>query len=270
MACLQSKTATELFAAAEKVSPAAGNPFEVPGWGPTVDMEEFNDDPNILLSQGVINTDVVVVAGSNTDEGVLFTPPRPLSKEAYVALLTEVLYGHGKPFNQTQLNLVLKQYPPTTNGLANHKLAASFLGDVTFVCGSRYLLETVDAYSKTPGYAYHFDIPTAGEVLHASEIVYVFDDEGGMSADEKAVARHMQQLWYSFAEGSGPGSEWPQYMNATDTNIVFRSPLVNGKFATETGRRKEYCDFWTALYPAPYPHVDGKPQGRAMPFLGFF
>jgi hypothetical protein len=58
------------------------------------------------------------------------------------------------------------------------------------------------------------------------------------------VAAALGDLWYSFAEGSGPGDKWPVYENSTDLNIVIRSPMGGTKFSTETARRKEYCDFW--------------------------
>jgi hypothetical protein len=48
--CLQSKTTTELMAASEATS-GTGDPFVVPGWGPTIDGEEFNDDPVLMLER---------------------------------------------------------------------------------------------------------------------------------------------------------------------------------------------------------------------------
>jgi hypothetical protein len=68
----------------------------VPGWGPAVDNDEFTDDPYRMLMEGDFNKDVTVIAGSNTDEGVLFTPARPLNKEAYETFIKELLFGHGR------------------------------------------------------------------------------------------------------------------------------------------------------------------------------
>ena len=69
---------------------------------------------------------------------------------------------------------------PEAGAVANHKTAASFAGDITFVCGTRTLLrrirQHVDAESGSASasasqtYMYHFDVPTAGVVLHAAEI----------------------------------------------------------------------------------------------------
>jgi carboxylesterase type B len=246
LSCLQSKPTTELLAASEKTS-GTGDPFIVPGWGPTVDNDEFTSDPYIMLQSGDFNRNVTVIAGSNTDEGVLFTPAKPLNNEEYEKFIREVLFGHGRPYNQTQFDMVLKQYPEGS-AIKNHKTAAQLAGDITFICGARDIVQMASTYGKG-GYLYHFDIPTAGVVLHASEIPFVFDDAAVQKDQAKQkVAEALGDLWYSFAQGSGPGENWPAYKNTTDLNIVIRSPMDGAKFATETAHRKEYCDFWFNLF----------------------
>ena len=71
MSCLQSKSTGEITAAAQKVTPATGNPFTAPGWGPTVDGKEFTEDPVLTVLAGKINTNVTIIAGSNTDEVII-------------------------------------------------------------------------------------------------------------------------------------------------------------------------------------------------------
>ena len=59
-----------------------------------------------------------------------------------------------------------------------------------------------------------------------------------------ALATAMGSYWAAFARGDAMGEGWPSYSPATDVNAVFDVPHKPG--ATETGRRKKYCDFWEA------------------------
>ena len=93
-----------------------------------------------------------------------------MTKKKFIGFLNEVLSGHGKPpVSKSELDQVLKLYPASENPIENHKTAAEFLGDETFVCGTRLMLRAAAKYAKA-AYMYHFDIPTAGVVLHASEL----------------------------------------------------------------------------------------------------
>jgi para-nitrobenzyl esterase len=248
-ACLQGKPVATLLAASEKTSPGKGNPFVVPGWGPSVDGVEFSADSLALVARGQLN-DVTIIAGSNTDEGWLFAPQGDMTAEQYTTFATEVLFGHGKPFNQTQLDAVMKQYPPTPPN--SRPAAVAMVGDLTFVCGTRYLARVATAYASAPPRIYHFNVPTAGLVLHASELPYVFN-YGRKTPEHQLVADGMGRLWASFVKGGPAEAEWPVYANATDTNILFQADVnPSGGFKTETGRRQEYCDFWEGLLYGPY------------------
>jgi carboxylesterase type B len=138
---------------------------------------------------------------------------------------------------------------PEGNAIQNHKTACQIASDATFVCGARDMAQMASTYGTKGGWLYHFDIPIDGLVLHGSEIPYVFDmAEVKKDAAHQKVAVAMADLWLSFADGSGPGANWPKYSNSSDTNIVIRSPMAGSKFATETAHRKKYCDFWFDLF----------------------
>lgn len=252
LACLQSKTVQELLNASETTSPGNGNPFVVPGWGPSIDDVEFFEDPLVSLRNGNFNLNITVIAGSNTDEGWLFAPQGYVDGTAYRNFVRALLYGHGKPLNETEIAKVLKEYPLKTIG-DNHGMASAVAGDCTFVCGSRYMVRMASTYSYSKPFLYHFDVPTyLGLALHASELPFVFDWKNFTTA-QQAVSDGMGKLWSSFARGVNPTANiWPTYDNETDQNILFNVDMPHGNFQIESNRRKSYCDFWEeSFFNAP-------------------
>ena len=254
--CLQGKTVQKLLYASEITSPSTANPFLVPGWGPSVDMTEFPEDPIIALQNGNFNLNITVIAGTNTDEGWLFAPTGYVDKGQYRKFVQEVLYGHGRPFNESEFNAVFEVYPPQIFG-DNHQMASAVVGDVTFICGTRYMVRMASTYSARKPFLYRFNVPyEAGPlVLHGSELPYVFDMTKYIyTKEQQAVSDAMGHIWSSFPKEGVPGDDvWPAYDNSSDTNILFNVKMQNGKFQTESNRRKKYCDFWEeTLYPFPY------------------
>eukprot|EP00928_Gymnodinium_smaydae_P038918 TRINITY_DN2671_c2_g2_i4.p1 TRINITY_DN2671_c2_g2~~TRINITY_DN2671_c2_g2_i4.p1 ORF type:complete len:523 (-),score=50.10 TRINITY_DN2671_c2_g2_i4:118-1686(-) len=238
--CLRSKTTAEILEASDLTS-ANSNPFLAPMWGPSIDYDEFSDDPRLLFMQGK-HARVPVLGGSNTDEGIMFVFPDykfGMSSSAYKQFVREFI-SNGRPFNETLYNSVLELYPPSSF-FTNVLMASDLLADATFVCGGKHVVQQMDQ-SFLYHFAYHGNKSLA---YHGSELKFIFDWK--TNPVEKGLAEVMRNFWVSFANSGRPApeSQWPQYRNATDTNIVFNIAESKPSLTTEVGRRLKYCDFWT-------------------------
>jgi carboxylesterase type B len=252
LACLRALSTAGVVAADAAAAPSGGNIFTSPQWGPTVDLDEFSDDPANLMKGGQLHRDVAFAAGSNTDEGWLFiypSFPAKLSAAGFGDFLRGAITSADKPFNATLYAAVLALYPPDASSGADNRPLASALGaDISFVCGARDSVANMVRFADPAlrHYLYHFAVTnSAGLSLHASELPFVWDEALARDTPARAaLATAMGGFWSAFARGDAAGmAGWPAYDTA-DTNALFDVPYAAG--ATETGRRKVYCDFWAA------------------------
>merc|ERR1712096_304641 len=99
---------------------------------------------------------------------------------------------------------------------------------------------------------------------HAMEIPYVMNcatmnlrDCAFGDAASGALAQSMADYWYNFAVSGDPNSAgavtWPKYTAQGDQNLRFDVAAAGG-VSTQSGLRKEACDFWDAQ-PLPPPPV---------------
>ena len=254
LACLRALSTAGVIAADAAAAPSGGNIFTSPQWGPTVDLDEFTGDPANLMKGGQLHRDVAFAAGSNTDEGWLFiypSFPTKLSAAGFGAFLRGAITSADKPFNATLYAAVLALYPPDARAGADNRPLASALGaDISFVCGARDSVANMARFADPSlrHYLYHFAVTNgAGLSLHASELPFVWDEVLARDTPPRAaLATAMGGFWSAFARGDAAGmAGWPAYdPDTADTNALFDVPYAAG--ATETGRRKVYCDFWAA------------------------
>ncbi|CAK0825370.1 unnamed protein product [Prorocentrum cordatum] len=237
--CLISKTTEELKDAESITSPPNSNVFATLGWGPTIDNDEFAEDPKLLFAQGR-HANVPVVGGSNTNEGDAFVYPsyhKGMDSDAY-KLFVRAFLSNGRVFNETLYDMALQFYPP---GADNRATASRLVADGTFVCGAKLVVQH-SSQSFLYHFAYHGSRPA---VYHGAEIPFVFDSVSSKFG-RRSLAETMGELWVSFAKTGRPGSGnvWPRYSTATDRNIVFDIAGSRPSLTVETGRRLKFCNMW--------------------------
>ncbi|KAJ7766372.1 extracellular triacylglycerol lipase precursor [Mycena maculata] len=234
--CLQNATTTEIFQGLSVVLPADSvvSPFN-----PVMDGPEgfIPDLPSVLFKRGQFSR-LPFIAGTDLDEGTLFTPTTVNStqeiEEGAIGLFSPSI----SPANleQSVLNL-LSLYPDipalgwspfntgnNTFGLSpQYKRAAAIVGDLDFLSQRRLWIETA-ANAGVPTFGYLFtqpqpELPPLLGVEHSSEITYVYGALADNSSSSILLSRIMTDYWVSFAtsltpnDGLGvvPRPEWTQF-----------------------------------------------------------
>ncbi|NUQ72367.1 MAG: carboxylesterase family protein [Polyangiaceae bacterium] len=218
-------------------------------WFPVFDGWNLPDAPAKLIASGSFEK-VPVILGSNADEGTLFFQLGGTmipDDTALEALVEKMVPGKGPD--------VLMHYSTATHGTAQ-AAAMAMVGDAGFVCPTRRMARS---FSKGGAgtYLYHFTYSPPGALLgdlgafHSAEIKYVFGMPSQLlpqqlTADELTLSAAMMGYWSRFAAAGDPnGGEaapWPKYSADKDENIVF-----NATISTQTGLKKDLCDFWDGL-----------------------
>eukprot|EP01047_Picozoa_sp_COSAG01_P017286 COSAG01_NODE_911_length_12783_cov_145.960817_13_plen_634_part_00 len=276
LACLRQPSLAQVMAA--QVTEAASlDSFANVGWAPVVDGTGRNLplDPLLLFKRGAINRGIDGFgAGTNTDEGSMFTLPyypQGMSPAQYTSFVhSAATVGGRRPLNRSMLAAVRALYPcqPPTRDCS--QVAVALVTDNAFVCGTRWSVRAL-ASSGVKAFLYHWDFrapqdhgrqgsyPDSYKVYHTIELPFVFGSppsagagkrpRWNFTAHERALSARVEQFWVNHAAmGSPNGGErgmdavWPEYSDA-DTNLIV---TMNGTLATETGRRKQFCDFWAS------------------------
>ncbi len=210
-------------------------------WGATIDGSPFG-----LLRRPLVSIEarawnkVPLIIGSNRDEGTMFVPLLPIMgpglhfpfRDTDFIPMLQHLFGQ----NASLLAAISKQYP--SDGAAPGQRAAAVLRDWMFACPSRRVVRALSA-QNAPAYLYHFsyvaewiDYKLLG-AYHGSEIVFVLDNQFPLGLHIFSPADHrmadvFRQYWTNFATNLSPNASpntttmWPQYVTATDQNIVLQ------------------------------------------------
>ncbi|KAF8212696.1 esterase 1 [Mycena galopus ATCC 62051] len=234
--CLRAANTTEIFAG---ISAAMNETSAEFPWVPVIDGPGglIPDLPSALLKCGQFAR-LPFIAGTNLDEGTLFTP-RTLNsteevKEFIVAAASPSVSATA--LNNSVLGLLLL-YPDdpafgspyntgnNTFGLnSQFKRAAAIDGDVAFHSQRRFWMETA-ANASVPTFGYLFTQPQLPNVVppfmgvsHGSEIAYVYGAPADASASATLISRIMTDYWVAFAtsltpnDGLGiPRPEWTRF-----------------------------------------------------------
>ena len=191
LACLRAASLANLTRAAGLTIDTSLDPFTHPSYGASIDGAEIPADPRAMVrARNFSNPGVALLMGTNTNEGTVFVYPfvqPPLGAAAYTALVGASLRNNGQEVSAPRLAEVLKQYPANAAaGSDNSALAADLSGDLSFICGTRFLAEAVSgagsAGAAAPVYLYRFNRKAASDptpapfgVCHGDDVPFVFD-----------------------------------------------------------------------------------------------
>ncbi|KAJ7111464.1 extracellular triacylglycerol lipase precursor [Mycena epipterygia] len=226
--CLQNASTTEIFAGLSAASAEATQAFP---WAPVLDGPEglIPDLPSILFKRGQFAR-LPFIAGTNLDEGTLFTPTTINStdeiSESFIAMSSPSVSP--KTLESAVLTL-LQLYPDIpalgspfntgndTFGLSSQfKRYAAIEGDLAFVSQRRFWIETAaNAGVKTFGYLFTQPQPNGPPslgVYHSTELDALYESPTtlllGLPKDTSASAVLISQVmidyWVSFATSLTP------------------------------------------------------------------
>jgi para-nitrobenzyl esterase len=218
-------------------------------WFPVVDGWNITDQPPALFAAGSVSHTPTLL-GTNKNEGSLFfllAGLMPASDAENQAILEGIFPGHGAA--------IVAQYPSAAYASAKDAVIDAF-GDGTFVCPTRRAARAL-AKAGAPVYLYQFKHAVTSAlfqglgVFHSSELPFVWGNPYlgiTLGSDEKQLSKEMMGYWFQMASSAAPSNQesfaWPAYQEATDTSIVLDLTL-----STETGLKKNLCDFWDGLGP---------------------
>ncbi|KAJ7584694.1 extracellular triacylglycerol lipase precursor [Mycena floridula] len=239
--CLQEANSTVILQALLLAESEATTAFP---WAPTLDGPQglYPDLPSVLFRSGQFAR-LPFIAGTNLDEGTLFTPPNlnfttELINAALVSGFSPTVAGVDPSTLTASVAKLLELYPDDpavgspfntgneTFGLSpGYKRFSALEGDISFQSQRRLWIQTAaNAGVKTFGYL--FTEPTSGlapslGVDHSSEVLFVY---GGVAVNASApvearqLSSVMVDYWVSFAtsldpnDGKGiPRPNWAQY-----------------------------------------------------------
>jgi para-nitrobenzyl esterase len=222
LAQLRRLPAAELQQLTAPPPPAPGAKFRMPsvGFWPNVDGVVVVANPEQAQAQPV--SQVPMLTGFNTDEGLMFGAPRsPSDFEEYVRDRYGAVSGR-----------VLDAYP--------HADAAQVAASSVLLARDRYMASLVFwARGRAAGscaaiYTYLFDrpYPAAGgaSAFHTAEVPYVMGTLAmgtqPVGAQDVAFSRGVQQQWLAFMKNGNPSlpqQAWPRF-DAAGTQVMVPGP----------------------------------------------
>jgi len=238
LACMRGASVDDVIAAApgaEDVVPAGVH------LAPNVDGYVLPEPPGQAFAAGRLNALDGFLAGTNRDEGTLFTRMKTIDTEAdYEAAMAALVPAHTSD--------LIALYPPASYPTFVAAYDAA-LTDLVFVCQTRAQVRALAAHG-TPTYLYLFTKLTAfGSatglgVYHGSELPFVFGNltaVSGMTADDRALSSQVVGAWTRFAATGDPNAagaaSWPPNTTASDAYLEIGEPIQAG-----TGLHASTCD----------------------------
>lgn len=228
------------------------------GFWPCVDGYVICDDQYRLYERGEYN-DVPVIAMTNSDEGVLFTPGN-IKAEDY----QKSVHGIFGSFADE----ALKVYPGSTDEEAYHGNGDAFR-DMGFAWPSYAWVNLQSKTGKSPAYAAYLAQPSTRSIVqdprrrgvaHADDILYLngeFLNQPGKYPVESAVAEIIQQYWINFAKTGNPNGKGLPYWPSFDENKPTTMQFSNGASLIMRPNR-EQIDFVDRFYKAKREEVEAQ------------
>jgi para-nitrobenzyl esterase len=223
--------------------------MEEDNFQPNVDRIMIPDDVGLMFFQGDFNK-VPIIAGVNENEASMFIWYLDLTTQEE---LEETLDEWAPYWGITDTTTMHELY--NTEVYGDSQLALEqFYSDLSFVCPTRFFLESVSRF--TPAYGYYYtheaswiDSYPALEgwgAYHSSELPFVFGTFlDTLTEQENILSSTMQSAWINHANLSpnvnGVG-EWPLYNNSQGQGGTWME-LNTTNLGVVTGVRQQQCDF---------------------------
>ena len=223
-------------------------PYGTYVYGPVVDGHFVPGLPGNLLAQGFFARDVQIMAGHNSDEGLLFADPRISNESGFKQYIRSRFPDIQSEVVQYILSTL---YPPHYDGSQPYTSFFArfvlFLSEAFFTCNTNMLAAAATEASQESGngnsnsYTYEFAVPPG---IHGQDLAYTFYDGPSASVTSTKVAQLLQDYIVSFVMTGKPSSKaaghvvfFPYrrnddalFLNVTGPSII-RDPTANARCA---------------------------------------
>jgi len=247
LACMRSKTADEVIAAAPGSEDPATAGIRL--W-PNIDGYVLPEPPAAAFAAGRINPLAAFLGGINRDESTLFTRMMTIDTQAdYEAAVARLVPAHTAE--------ALALYPAAHYSSFKDAYGA-LLTDAVFACPTRAQTQVLAARG-TPSYLYRFDratvfgTATGLGVYHGSELEFVFGNltvRSGTAAAARAFSTQIRGYWNRFADTGSPNgagaTSWPRRTATSDDYLV-----LNDSSAAASGFHAATCDVIDTWHTVP-------------------
>eukprot|EP01084_Bolivina_argentea_P263798 446630_1 len=242
-------------------------------WTPTVGHIDggelvFVDQPLTAIKKGEYNTKIQWMAGTNSGEAFLFTPPFV----SYHDLTTKLADDLGK----NNAAMIEGFYNITTSDRESNLFQqyGTILTDFMFRCPTRNITESSAQIGENIGYFYHYNYVASyaehvwyyqplcwTHVCHTEELPLVFDPNTTSidvhpTNDEILAANQIQFYWTNFAETGNPSIgknannlnvKWLDFgSNVKQQTLMINNVGTNG-FIMQNTPDDTICKFWDSL-----------------------
>ena len=233
-------------------------------FGPVVDGYILPRSPGEVWAAGQMHR-VPLIAGSNLDDGSVFSRANPIKGIVGYRLVLRTIFG-------SSFDRALQLFPAKSDeevGAAVHRLITL----MSFRAPARRLVRWIEA-AGGDAWLYHFSRnPRRGQaagdgVIHGLEIPYVFNTLVSLGdATDKAIARDMLQRWVNFARDGNPSGKagstarmnplWSKYRKDEDQHLEFAD-----RIRVEAGLDREACDLLDQVAARSLPESAGEMSRR--------
>jgi len=195
--------------------------------------------PLVAIARGSA-ADIQLIAGSNADEGSLFTRKIPVRSERGYRLFLRSVYSE-------DWQQVLALFPPGNDPQA---AVSDQLTVGMFVSSTRQLARAQDAAGGEVR-VYHFTRSGPVATLmgvgaaHGFEVPYLFEGDRRLlsTALDRRLAQRMRTYWTHFAATGDPNHalapRWPLYQTFKDQHLE-----LGDRITVKQGLWREACDFF--------------------------
>lgn len=211
--------------------------------GPVTDSGRYPGYPPVLITDGQYDKSIAMMAGHNTNEGLLFSSPFIQDNAAYEAYIRSLLPEASSDAITTITDVL---YPNDLSGTYGYTSQFGRVvetnADALIVCNS-YALSTSAEDAGAPSFAYQFSVPPG---THASEVPYTFFNPNEPTPGVNAtLATIMQRYFVSFAVTGSPNPkhkglpEFPAYDGGIvqNFNVSMFGPVQDNTSV-------ERCNWW--------------------------